>query len=145
MTANSLMYYLHTVDQLSVSITSNINPDEDNLMKFTVGERATVNFTAIASGINKHNFVYKWKRKGNKAFPDKVSNVSRAVLTIPNVLESDKGKYYCTVTNEWGSTEQSSDVTLAIKGRQRYTVHSIVVSCICMHKSPIVINLSLGV
>ena len=91
-------------------------------MRFTVGERATVNFTAMASGINNHTFVYQWKRK-NKEIPDKVSNVKRAVLTIPNILESDKGKYYCIVSNEWGSRVRSSDVTLAFKGRQRYTLY----------------------
>ena len=87
-------------------------------MRFTVGEGATVHFTAIADGINKRNFVYQWKKRNSGVFPDKVSNVNGAVLTIPNVLESDKGRYYCNVTNEWNRTVQSDDVKLVVKGKQ---------------------------
>ena len=94
-------------DQLSISVTSTNN---------TVGEGATVIFTATASGINKENFVYVWKKRGNRNLPSKVSGVNGAVLMIPNSLKSDEGQYYCTVTNEWGGSVKSNDVTLTVVG-----------------------------
>ena len=100
---------------LSVSITSNIKPVRRNL-RFTAGERSTVNFTAIASGINKQNFVYQWKKKNDDKFPERVSSVSGAELIIPTVLKSDEGKFYCIVTNEWGRSVQSRDITLKVEG-----------------------------
>ena len=83
-----------------------------------VGDGATAIFTAMASGkINKNNFVYQWKKKGSRNLLDKVSGVNGAVLTIPNSLKSDEGQYYCNVTNEWGRSVKSNDVTLTVVGR----------------------------
>jgi len=45
-----------------------------------------------------------------------VLGVNGTVLTIPNVLESDNGQYYCTVTNEWNRSVESNNVTLATYG-----------------------------
>ena len=45
-----------------------------------------------------------------------MSGVNGAVLTIPDLLKSDGGQYYCTVTNEWGRSKQSNDVTLIVEG-----------------------------
>ena len=92
--------------------------------KFTTGESATVTFTAIVNSIYKNNFTYQWQKRRNR-LPDKVSSVTEAVLTIPSVLKSDEGKYYCTVTNEWGSSVKSKDVTLSVKGNKScVTVHT---------------------
>ena len=65
---------------------------------------------------NESNFVYQWRKKGNNDLPDKISGVHGTTLTIPNVTESDEGQYYCTVTNEWGRSVESNDVTLSIFG-----------------------------
>ena len=104
----------HT-DQFSISITSDIETVMGN--KFTTGESATVTFTAIVNSIYKNNFTYQWQKRRNR-LPDKVSSVNEAVLTIPSVLKSDEGKYYCTVTNEWGRNVKSKDVTLSVKGKK---------------------------
>ena len=95
-------------DQLSIIITPTNS---------TVGEGATAIFTATASGINKKNFVYQWKKRGNGNLPSKVSGVNGAVLMIPNSLKSDEGQYYCNVTNEWGRSVESNDVTLTVIGK----------------------------
>ena len=61
------------------------------------------------------NFVYQW-RKINASLPNKISGVNGTVLTIPNLVKSDEGMYYCTVTNEWRNSERSGDVTLIVQG-----------------------------
>ena len=99
---------LNFTDQLAISVTPTNN---------TVGEGATAIFTATASGINKKNFVYRWKKKGNGNLPSKVSEVNGAVLMISNSLKSDEGQYYCTVTNEWDRSVESNDVTLTVIGK----------------------------
>ena len=75
-------------------------------------------FTAKASGINKRNFKYQWKRRGKNNIPTKASGVKRAVLRIPKLKDEDEGQYYCTVTNEWNNKEVSKDVTLTVKGNK---------------------------
>ena len=83
-----------------------------------VGKGNTVQFNAITSDISTDgsNFMYQWRKRGSDNFPDKVSNVNREVLTIPDVLESDEGQYYCIATNEWGRSVQSNDITLTVYG-----------------------------
>ena len=82
-----------------------------------VGEGATAIFTATASGINKENFMYQWKKRGNRNLPNKVSGINGAVLMISNSLKSDEGQYYCNVMNEWGRSTKSNDVTLTVIGK----------------------------
>ena len=60
--------------------------------------------------------MYQWRKRGSSSFPDKVTSVNGAVLTIPNLVESDEGVYYCTVTNEWDSSVRSDNVTLSVIG-----------------------------
>ena len=93
-------------DQLSISVTP-ANP--------VIGEGGTAQFTATASDVNMTNFVYQWRKK-HVSLPNKVFGVNRTVLTIPNLVESDEGIYYCTVTNEWGNSVSSGDVTLSVQG-----------------------------
>ena len=71
-------------------------------------------FTATASGINVNNFEYQWKKRGSRNLPtgSKVISVNGAVLIIPNLTESDKGQYYCIVTNEWGRSLKSNYLTV---------------------------------
>ena len=91
------------IDQLKVSVTP--------LSKvINIGE--TVQFIATASGVNKNNFVYQWKKRDSDSLPDKVSGVNRTNLTIPNVHGSDEGQYYCIVTNEWDRSVESNDGSL---------------------------------
>ena len=87
----------------------------DNLV---IGRGRTANFTVMATGIssNDSNFLYEWKKRDSDSLPLKVSGAKTEVLTIPSVLESDEGEYYCIVTNEWGSTARSIDVSLSIFG-----------------------------
>ena len=80
-----------------------------------VGERGTARFTATASGVNMRNFVYQWRKSGS-LIPNKVSGVNGTVLTIPDLVPSDEGVYYCTVTNEWDNSVRSNNVTLSVKG-----------------------------
>ena len=82
----------------------------------TVGEGATAEFIATADGINKKNFEYQWKKRGNGNIAKNASGVNGAVLMIPNSLNSDEGQYYCTVTNEWGNNKDSNDATLTVEG-----------------------------
>ena len=81
-----------------------------------IGERGTANLTATASGVNKRNFMYQWMKRDSSSLPNKVSGANGAVLTIPNLVESDEGKYYCTVTNQWDNSVSTDDVTLKVEG-----------------------------
>ena len=93
-----------------------VTVDPDHLV---IGQRTTAKFTARANGIRKNKnkrFKYRWRKYDGNNFPDKVSGVNGAVLTIPNVLESDEGQYYCIVTNEWRRSMESNNVSLTIYG-----------------------------
>ena len=94
---------------MAISLTPN------NLL---ISKGTTAQFTAVATGIstNESNFMYQWRKRDSNSFPDKVSGVNGEVLTIPNVLEFDKGQYYCIITNEWGTSVESDNVTLTTYG-----------------------------
>ena len=83
-----------------------------------IDNEATARFTAMATGIStgENKFMYRWRKRGNGSLPNKVSGVNGTNLTIPNVLESDEGQYYCIVTNEWSRIVRSNEVTLSIVG-----------------------------
>jgi len=102
------VYLLCYTDTLTISVTPT-NP--------VIGEKGTAQFTAKATGVNMGNFAYQWRKK-NKSLPMKVSGANGAVLTIPNLVESDEGVYYCTVTNEWGRSVKSDGTTLNVQGRE---------------------------
>ena len=98
-------------DQLAISVV----PSD-----LVIGKGTTAQFNAIASGISttdESDFMYEWMKRSSDSLPDKVLGVNETVLIIPNVLESDEGEYYCVVTNEWGNSVKSNDVTLAIYGK----------------------------
>ena len=92
-----------------------------------LNEKETAQFNATADGINKLNFVYKWKKRGSNFPPTKVSSVFKALFTIPDLRISDQGDYYCTVTNEWNRMVESYDVILKVKGK--YAVSYCVYAC----------------
>ena len=77
---------------------------------------------AIGVSTNQISFRYQWKKRGDSSLPNKVMNVDGEVLTIPNALESDEGQYYCIVTNEWGRSVESNNVTLATFGMLYFCV-----------------------
>ena len=85
---------------------------------FSVGEGRTAAITVMATGIRTHenDFRYQWRKRNGSSFPDKVSGINESSLMIPNVLESDNGRYYCIVTNEWDRSVESNDVTLTVFG-----------------------------
>ena len=99
-------------DKLSVHVKPNYS---------VTGKGRIAHFTAIASGIstNEKNFKYQWK-KSNNSLPNKVSGVNGTVLTIPDVLESDEGLYYCIVINEWDRSVESDNIILIV---QRMFIH----------------------
>jgi len=100
-------FTLH-IDQLSINVTP---------ASHTVGERGSAQFTAVADGkMSMKNFTYQWRKRGIDSLPDKVSGVDGTVLTIPNLIKSDEGQYYCIVTNEWDRSVESNKVILAVEG-----------------------------
>ena len=106
---NVICEYVST-DLLSVSITPNT---------LSIGKRTTATFNATVNGIStsENNFIYRWMKRGINSLPNKASGINGTVLTIPNVDESDEGRYYCTVTNEWGRSVESNNVTLFTFGK----------------------------
>ena len=72
----------------------------------------TVQFTANASGAA--IVMYQWRKRGVDKLPDKVSGKDILVLTIPNIVKSDKGQYYCIVTNMWNRSLESNHIELNI-------------------------------
>ena len=92
---------------LSIQVTPTSN---------TIGERGTAVFIATASGVNMKNFIYQWRKRGSDSLPHKVSGVNEVTLTIPNLIVSDGGQYYCIVTNEWGNIVLSDNAILTVEG-----------------------------
>ena len=72
----------------------------------------TVQFTANASGVA--IVMYQWRKRGVDKLPDKVSGKDALILTIPNIVKSDEGQYYCIVTNMWNRSVESNHVELNI-------------------------------
>ena len=78
----------------------------------------------MARGIRTTNFTYVWGKRGTSRLPNKVIGINGPVLTIPNLVDSDEGLYYCVVTNEWNSSVISDDIALAIEGMCLQSLHS---------------------
>jgi len=83
-----------------------------------IGKGTTAQIIATANGIStdESNLIYQWMKRGSNSLPDKVSGVNGTILRIPNVTNSDEGQYYCIVTNEWGTSVESDDITLTVYG-----------------------------
>ena len=63
-----------------------------------------------------NNFMYQWRKRGSNQVPNKALGINEMTLSIPNLVKSDEGQYYCVVTNEWGRTAQSNNVMLIVAG-----------------------------
>ena len=101
------------IDELAIRITSAHNP--------IISGGGTVTFIVEANGItDKKQLIYLWEKKGRNKLPDKVVGHRSTMLTIPNLMETDEGQYYCTVTNEWGNSVRSGYVTLTVQGNKAY-------------------------
>ena len=84
-----------------------------------MSEGGTVTFIAASTGItDKKQLIYLWKKNGRNRLPNKVSGRRSAMLTIPNLMKSDEGQYYCNVTNEWGNSVKSEYITLTVQGNK---------------------------
>jgi len=94
-----------------------INATSDNTLKI---EAETAKLTSLAAGINKENFVYQWRVRNKTDLPGKVTGENGTRLTIPDLVQSDEGVYYCTVTNEWGRNVESNNITLTVSGKYIY-------------------------
>ena len=83
-----------------------------------IAKGKTAMITAIAGGIStsENKLIYQWRKRNSNTLPGKVSGVNESILTIPDVLESDEGLYYCIVTNEWGRSVESNDTSLTVFG-----------------------------
>ena len=103
-------YIVHFSDQLAITVVPS------NLL---IGNGTTAQFTAIATGISitENNFIYQWRKRDSDSLPNKVLGVNGETMIIPNVLESDEGRYFCIVTNEWGRIVESDEVSLAVFGK----------------------------
>ena len=98
------------LDQLSITVVPN--------GEVLLNEGQIARFNATASDLSEtDHFMYQWKKRNNGNIPDKVLGVNNAMLVIPDLRVSDKGHYYCTVTNEWGSSMESDNISLYIEGR----------------------------
>ena len=115
---------LLTTDQLFINVTPTSS---------IVGEGATAIFTATASGINNENFIYQWKKKGNGNLLIDVLEGNGTVLRIHNSIKSDEGQYCCNVTNEWGRSVKSNDVTLTVTGMYWLKLYACMYVCMYVH------------
>ena len=64
-------------------------------------------FSTIVSGVGVENFMYQWRH--NEAI---ITGETGDTLMITNVMESDRGDYECTVTNQYGDTVMSNKAHL---------------------------------
>ena len=86
-------------------------------------DKETARFIAIASGLGEENlFVYQWKKRSNGGLPDEVLPSDKHILVISNLSLSDKGDYYCTVTNQWNRSVESNVINLYIEGK----IHALI-------------------
>ena len=94
-------------DQLNIiSVTPNGS--------LVIGKGGTAQFNITASGVGMLS--YWWRKRGVDELPDKVVSEDTATLIIPAVDESDGGEYYCIVTNMWGRSVESGNVSLTVGG-----------------------------
>lgn len=90
-------------------------------------EGETARFTATIRGVSETNY-FVWRKRGNGTLVDKALGVNETELIIPHLNTSDEGEYYCTVTNEWDRSMESSTIILMIKGNVIQTCCSML-SC----------------
>ena len=82
-----------------------------------VGEGGTLMLTTTAEGPGSDLFTYQWKKMGSNSLPRRrASGGNTTQLVITSVTTSDRGSYYCIVTNQWGRMVESMRATVKILG-----------------------------
>ena len=87
-----------------------------------VGEGNELTLTITAEGPGSDQFTYQWKKMGSNSLPDKASGVDTAQLVITSVTTSDRGSYYCIVTNQWGRMVESMRALVKILSELHHTL-----------------------
>ena len=73
--------------------------------------------TITAQGPGHNNFTYQWKKMSSSSLPSRASGIDTTQLVIRSVTTSDRGSYYCIVTNQWGRMVNSTRATVKILGK----------------------------
>jgi len=82
-----------------------------------VHDGGTLMLTITAQGPGHDNFTHQWKKMGSNSLPSRASGVNTTQLIIRSVTASDRGSYYCIVTNQWGRMIESMRTTVKILGK----------------------------
>jgi len=73
--------------------------------------------TITAQGPGHNNFTYQWKKMSSSSLPSRASGIDTTQLVIRSVTTSDKGSYYCIVTNQWNGMMESMRAAVKILGK----------------------------
>ena len=57
---------------------------------------------------------FKWQRQRGNISSSAVVDINNGMLTIPDLLSSDKGNYRCIICDEWNSTVYSEYIQLNV-------------------------------
>ena len=95
--------------------------DEINIIQHPedvlVGEGGRMMLTITAEGPGSDLFTYQWKKMGSNSLTRRrASGGNTTQLVITSVTTSDRGSYYCIVTNQWGRMVESMRATVKILG-----------------------------
>ena len=82
---------------LSLDPITIIQPPEDVLVR----DGGTLMLTITAQGPGHDKFTYQWKKMGSNSLPSRANGVNTTQIVITSVTTSDRGSYYCIVTNQW--------------------------------------------
>ena len=88
----------HILDTFSI-----VQHPKNSLVK--KGDALTL--TIRAEGPGSDQFIYQWKKMDGKLPSSRASGVDTTQLVITSVTTSDRGSYYCIVTNQWGKVNES--------------------------------------
>ena len=72
--------------------------------EYIVAINSSVTLHATAEGPGRDHFRYQWKKNGSNLLPSTANGQRSPNLTIAPTSISDNGSYYCSVTNQWGTT-----------------------------------------
>ena len=78
----------------------------------TVEVTHNATFNTMVTGMRSNIFVYQWKHNGTI-----INGETGDTLMIIDVMENDSGRYECTVTNQFGHTNVSNVVVLAVTSK----------------------------
>ena len=95
---------------LSLDLITITQPPEDVLVR----DGGTLMLTITAQGPGHDKFTYQWKKMDSSSLPSRASGLNTTQLVITSVTTSDRGSYYCIVTNQWGRMMESMRATVKI-------------------------------